>query len=264
MLCALRFHEHDQSKAILSHLRTPREQLAAHNRTVGSKLSTLISNLFYQEFSEGTYTSGGDYKLKMISSSSPGFELQRLKRQSLHPLQKLLDDLYSLLNEHYAALDVASLARYKVQETETGDATVPVFEFKTPQSLATRLSRSTTSIPLMKSTSLDRHKRLVTWNKPGDPRLVLDSHDAMIRIFDALWSQNADDRQFCLGDKTEDQLYGLTQKVDLPPTQASGFSSSKRKSDESQSQRSAKQSRVEGSSTGTLDVIGEEDRQAAS
>lgn len=255
-------------KAILSHLGTSKEQLAAHNLEVGSELSTFMSNLFYEEFDKGSHTLGGKYKLKMISSSSPGFELHRPEPQSLHPLQTLLNDLYSLLHEHYAALDLTSLSRYKMEQTVIRSATFndPILEPELPDWLEPWLPQSTAveSTSIKKPVSVDNKQRLVTWNRPHDPQPSLDSHDNMMRIFTTLLQDKSGVWRFCFGDKTEDQLYGLTQKVDLPPTQASAFNSSKRKSDESQSQRGAKQPRVEGSSTGTLDVIGEEDRQAAS
>lgn len=98
--CALRFHEHHMGRVVSSTSSISKRELASHNQWYNTGLAGFVNYLFYQEYKEGTHTLGGDSKLDRIAVSSPGLRMIKVKRRSVireHPMQRLLDDLYSLL-----------------------------------------------------------------------------------------------------------------------------------------------------------------------
>lgn len=262
--CALRFHAHNLGSPISLPSTLTKDQLAVHNLKYGSELAEFVSHLFYQEHDKGSYVIGGAAKLVQISSSSPGFNLVQVKRRSairMHPMQQLLNDLYSLLHEHYAALDVATLARYKMENNnwQEEDPTARAFE---PQLLRRRQMKSTRSTAArglfsVADASLATEEYLVKWQGEAKPELVLDNHDEILEIFTAVIT-GMSGGPLVFKDKTEDQLYGTAEVVNERPTGCSGAASSKRKSDATLEGRNAKHARIEETSAQPLDTLEED------
>lgn len=263
--CALRYHAHNMGRAIPLPSSLTKDQLATHNLIHGSRLAEFASSLFYQEFDEVTHTLGGDTKFERITYSSPGFKLKQPKGRPLlseHPLQRLLNDLYSLLHEHYAALDIANLGWYKSEESEflEQEPATRAFcpdldegELDEPTLVAAKESPSAATIA-----SLATQRRLVKWQGAAEPRLVLEDHQEILRIFTAVITGKSG-RPLVFKDKTEDQLYGTSEIVKNRPTGCTG-TASKRKSEATHEGRDAKHARIGETSAQSLDTVGEDEQ----
>lgn len=240
-----------------------KRELASHNQWYNTGLAGFFNYLFYQEYKKGTHTLGGDSKLDRIAISSPGLRMIKVKRRSVireHPMQRLLDDLYSLLHEHYAALDVATLAQYEVKSEKSmfpqKEPTTRAFD---PGLFVSNSTESTRSAPVEPSasvtnTDLAAQRGLVKWQGETEPQLVLDDHEAMLQIFTAVLIDKSHG-PLVFGDKTLDQLYVTLEVSNLRPTGCTG-TAIKRKVEEDYDGPSPKRRKIGNTSTRSLGTLG--------
>ena len=232
-ICALRFHHHDlaTSYRLTDSQNISSRELAKKNQESNDSLAHFVDSVFYEEKEVGNYVIGGRQKLKQIAQGIPGFSLLDGKNGPT-PLARLLIDLFALLREHYAALDVASLEHYKVStqpvslspETTTVMLTAPnVDSFLQDESHNPSLRRQKPR-PTRNTSTVHTTAGLANWPGPEPPLRVLDNHDAMSEAIWDVWQSpdgSAKVPMECLYDKTLDQLYGLMQYVAVRPSNPS-------------------------------------------
>lgn len=251
---ALRFHEHNLAKAYYPNAdEATRAQLAKLNTEGNKNLAKFVQPFFYEETEEEGFVVGGTQKLASIAFGFPGFTLLKGRDDQEVPLARLLNDLYALLHQHYAALDTGRLEQYRVRTRASRQESQPkvLRTAKTDFSAYFRSRARLASSAANPSRNSEAAIPLVRWLESTPPKPVLNSHAAMEDAFVRVWTGPGGPEAVmadCAGDKTLDQLYGLVQIVERRPVNASGTSLSKRKASNDPSLPPAKHLKLGGSS----------------
>lgn len=248
--CAARFHKHDIHESFMADVAMTPRALAEHNLSNGGELAQIVNHFFFAEAAKGDHIVGGKYKLDCIVKGAPPFELT--SPESLpSPLQSLLSELYTLLHEHYAALDAAGLKQYASKD--------PIASETLQKNPIVMLHMDTieTRIPAKgprKAPPPAASSGLVPWKGSHRPRLLLCDHDEMSA---AIWTAFEMPGGRARKDKTLDQLYGTGQTVNHRPVGAS--TRSKRKSEEGHQLpvRAARRPRLNEATSATLERVTE-------
>lgn len=225
---ALRFHEHNRSKARFPDPTTKlsKNDLRKLNES-NRNLANYIQQFFYDEDDCGGYAIGGERKLAAIARGKPGFRLLSGPNGEV-PLAQLLEDLYDLLRQHYAALDVTQLQQYDVQIQQSQRSRNIPERVASAVPYANLLPR-TGPLPRRRSERQQAVPKLATWPGDSPPIRVLDNHNAMHNVLWSFWWDANEMASECAGDKTLDQLYGIVQIIERRPINASGTIIGKRK-----------------------------------
>ena len=162
------------------------------NRALADK----IHNLFLVAVKKGNYTVGNHFKLSAVKCGWPNIGLVRPYGEPTS-LEDFIDDLWSVLQEHYAAVDFTKLRVY------SGDPPPDVAVQPSPDIQGKERPRYT---PI-------RYKRVEP--APSESR-VLDTHGALLDRFenyDAQIARPLRDEGVQELDKTLDQFIGLRHLV---------------------------------------------------
>ena len=224
-----RFHEHIDSN--LASDDTPKMStaaLSARNQANGN-LADFVSRFFLEEVAlQDGRMGGGTDKHRYITSEELPVKLNRSDDGSESPLASLVSELYGLVRQHYRALNLSDLERFRVSRAGSrrhlqGEKTVVQGpRVIAPELAALRLkarlqSAQPSSSPATNTGSTSIAKAAAR---------VLDSHDEFVLAFakftdpDIKWRLDA-------SEKTVDQFLGLGRtELALPIRDASSTSSS--------------------------------------
>ena len=222
---ALRFHEHiDSALASDDSPDISREVLSARNQT-NANLADFVSRFFLEEVVlQGDRMGGGTDKHRYITGEDLPVQLNRCDDGSESPLATLISELYGLVRQHYRALYLPDLEKFRVSRAGSGrhlrgeSTVVQNHRVITPKLAALRARLqdrpSSSSATAASSTSVaDTAAR------------VLDSHEEFVLAF-ARFTDLGIKWRLGASEKTVDQFLGLGRKELALPTRRSKSTSS--------------------------------------
>lgn len=126
--CAFRYHKHNFSSQNAATLKNATQKEQTDDNHDNTNLAQERHQFFYkdQRHSNGLYT-GGRMKHLMVSHGTPPIELQQGDHPlpKLHPLARLLEESFKLLQNHYRAVNMDDLERYKPYPTTSSKLPTP-------------------------------------------------------------------------------------------------------------------------------------------
>lgn len=256
----LRFHYHNLT---VIHSENPTQEELFRINGTAEVLANFVSQYFFTSLTlpDGS-TVGGEAKMSKIKSGDPGFHILATE----DPLARLISDLFALLKEHYAAVDMASLASYILPEyagpMRIKDAPITARKPKPTNSTShapspnVTVTNAATLIPTPAPTSTAASSAPVSFSLNSPAWSTLNDHGGISEIFERAFAANA--RRATALAKTPDQFLGLKAFDVTAPQKLSG---SRRKSSEGTSagkdnERAAKKARTD--SQAPLDTVAEE------
>lgn len=199
----LRFHYHDMT--IIPPGNHAPEELVRINRTA-EELANFVSQYFFSKslLPDGSIV-GGRAKMFKIQTGDPGFRILATK----DPLARLISDLFALLKEHYAAIDMASLASYR-PTTQYDDPTPyekdPIIARKPkPMDSPSGAPSPNAAVSSVSGPTL-ASKASLPASVVNPPRHTLDDHKGIIEMFERAFA--AGRRLATSLAKTPDQFLG--------------------------------------------------------
>ncbi|GJE97884.1 hypothetical protein PsYK624_141060 [Phanerochaete sordida] len=216
ILClALRFHNHDMTPAYPPGIDG--DALREINKN-NHGLMQHVARFFYQDrYCGGGYWSGGNFKMATIKlKEEMPVVLKNGPDGNPTILQRLIDELYALLREHYETLDYAELEKYKVVSMANDPSALSMVETASDEDARSDAdSADRASLGTVYSEELDEPQFLrtpqlpvCTW--PADKPRPLDDHRRILRIFQSIVrGRYGSILKLCRRDKTPDQMDGL-------------------------------------------------------